>query len=181
MANPGDGTSAEARRTERSAAWSLLHRADLGLAVVMLIFCGGAYYVTTTFDEPSALFGEQIPPEWFPRLMIWSIAVLSLALPFEHLFHAEGRKRLDQDRQNRIQPITLITAALLLGVVIAIELIGTLLAMVLACALMPPLWGERRLKVLVPYALLFPAAVAILFSQVLKIYFEPGLIGPALG
>ena len=53
--------------------------------------------------------------------------------------------------------------------------------MLLGCALLPLLWGERRKKILIPYIILFPASVAVLFTQVLKVYFEPGLWGPTIG
>jgi len=158
-----------------AASW--VHGPDLVLALVVLAACGVLYYVTTTFDAVSPLFADNLPPSWFPRLMLWSIAVLALALPFEHLFVAGGRKRLDEDRTDRVKPITLATAGALLIVVLAVELVGMALASVLVSALLPLLWGERRYKVLVPFAILFPAAVTALFSRVLKIYFEPGLFG----
>ena len=49
--------------------------------------------------------------------------------------------------------------------------------MIVVCIALPVLWGERRIKVLIPYVILFPAAVTILFTQVLKVYFEPGMFG----
>jgi putative tricarboxylic transport membrane protein len=88
---------------------------------------------------------------------------------------------IDKDRSNRIKPISFVTAALLACVVASIPLFGTLIAMILGCVLLPLLWGERRMKVLIPYVILFPATVAILFTQVLKVYFEPGLWGPTIG
>lgn len=168
-------------RTGSAAPRSLLHGVDLALTLVILGFCALAYYFTTQFEETSALLAGNVPPEWFPRLLIWVIAILSLALPFEHLFLEGGKKKLDEGRSSRVNPMVFFTAVLLVMAVAAIYLVGNALAMVLICALLPFLWGERRPKVLVPFAVLFPAAIAVLFSQVLKIYFEPGLIGPALG
>ena len=37
--------------------------------------------------------------------------------------------------------------------------------------------GERRWKLLVPYALIFSTTVVLLFSKLLGVYFEPGLLG----
>jgi putative tricarboxylic transport membrane protein len=162
-----------------AASW--VHGPDLVLALVVLAACGVLYYVTTTFDEVSPLFADNLPPSWFPRLMIWSIVVLALALPFEHLLVAGGRKKLDEDRTDRVKPIVLVTAGLLLIVVLAIQLVGMALAAVLVSALLPLLWGERRYKVLIAFAILFPAAVTLLFAGVLKIYFEPGLFGFGFG
>lgn len=158
-----------------------MHRTDLAVALVVLAGCGAAYYATTLFDEVSALFAQNIGPEWFPRLTIWAIAALALALPFEHRFVSGGRRRLDEERTDRVRGITFLTAGLLLLVVVALELVGMALAMVLVSALLPLLWGERRWRVLAAFALLFPAAVALLFAYVLRIYFEPGRFGFALG
>ncbi|HEX6267265.1 MAG TPA: tripartite tricarboxylate transporter TctB family protein, partial [Burkholderiales bacterium] len=150
-----------------AASW--VHGPDLVLALVILAGCGILYYVTATFEEVAPLFADNIGPEWFPRLMLWSIAVLALALPFEHLFVAGGSKKLDEERTDRVKPITLATAGLLLLIVLAVELVGMALAAVLVSALLPLLWGERRAKVLIPFAILFPAAVTLLFARVLKI------------
>jgi putative tricarboxylic transport membrane protein len=49
--------------------------------------------------------------------------------------------------------------------------------MLLVCAALPLLWGERRWKILIPYIILFPTLVSLLFTKVLRVYFEPGLIG----
>ena len=162
-----------------AASW--VHGPDLVLALVILAGCGILYYVTATFEEVAPLFADNIGPSWFPRLMLWSIALLALVLPFEHLFVVGGRKRLDEDRTDRVKPIALATAGLLLLLVLAVELVGMALAAVLVSAFLPLLWGERRTKVLIPFAILVPAAVALLFARVLKIYFEPGLFGFAFG
>lgn len=159
---------------------ALLHGTDLVLSLVILAICGALYAVTTTFDQVSVLLSQNIPPEWFPRLLIWVIVVLSLGLPFEHLFHRGGRATLDEERSTRIAPMAGITAVLLLAVVAAIPLIGMVAAIVLVCALLPVVWGERRRRVILAFAVLFPAAVFLLFSGVLEIYFEPGRFGPAL-
>ena len=38
-----------------------------------------------------------------------------------------------------------------------------------------------RIKLIIPFAVIFPAAVTILFSKVLQVYFEPGLLGETVG
>ena len=55
-----------------------------------------------------------------------------------------------------------------------------LLTMIGVCAVLPLLWGERRLKLIIPFAILFPLAVAYLFNKVLLVFFEPGVLGIAL-
>jgi putative tricarboxylic transport membrane protein len=70
-----------------------------------------------------------------------------------------------------------VTAVLLALTVQSIAIIGTFLAAVVICFALPLLWGERRWKLLVPFAVLFPLAVALVFTQFLKVYFEPGIFG----
>lgn len=181
MADPVHDAGSEEEKREGASAFPFVHRTDLALTLLILAVCGLLYYVTAGFEEVSELLSQNIGPEWFPRLLIWTIVLLSLALPFEHLMRKQQAASIDEDRANRIKPISFFTALLLASVVATIPLFGTFIAMILACVLLPLLWGERRLKLLIPYIFLFPATVAILFTQVLKVFFEPGLWGPTIG
>ena len=176
--NSNDTGVGEGRK--KTSVSSLIHWTDFRLTVVILAICGALYSITTTFEEVAALLAQNIPPEWFPQLLIWTIVVLSLILPFEHLFLEKGAAEIDKDRSDKIKPMVMITAVLLILAVTSILLFGTALAMVVVCIALPLLWGERRWKVLVPYFVLFPLAVTVLFTQVLKVYFEPGAFGPEI-
>ncbi len=177
MSNDGSETTSGREGQGPSPSSSLIHGVDLKLTLTILGVCAALYYVTTTFDEVSTLLTQNIPPEWFPRLLIWFIAILSLILPFEHRFLERGKKGLDEGRESRIPIGAIVTAGLLILVVASIVVLGTFLSMVLVCAALPLLWGERRWKILIPYVILFPTLVALLFTKVLRVYFEPGLIG----
>lgn len=174
----GSNANGEARKV--ISASSLIHWTDFRLMVVILVVCAILYYVTSSFEEVSPLLAQNIPPEWFPRLLIWTIVVLTLILPFEHLFLEKGAADIDKDRSERIKPMAFMTAGMLILTVSSILLFGTALAMLVICAGLPLLWGERRPKVLIPYAIIFPATVAFLFTQLLKVYFEPGAFGPEI-
>ena len=180
-----DRKSAEDRGRTDSATpgplRGLIHFTDLWLTILIVIVCGWLYYVTTQFESVSALLTQNIGPEWFPRLLIWTIVVLSLLLPFEHLARSSQTDSIDKDRASRIKPISIVTAILMLAVVGMVHLFGTLGGMISVCIALPLLWGERRMKVLVPYVLIFPPTVALLFTKVLKVYFEPGLFGFGIG
>jgi putative tricarboxylic transport membrane protein len=165
----------------KASASSFVHFTDLWLTVLILGVCAWLYYVTTGFEEVSPLLAQNIGPEWFPRLLIWTIVVLSLMLPFEHRLKGSQTDSIDEDRANRIKPMAVYTALLMLAVVGVVHLFGTLGGMIAVCIALPLLWGERRAKVLVPYVLLFPPAVALLFTKVLKVYFEAGAFGIAIG
>jgi len=179
MSNDGLDRTSDGEERGPSSASSLIHIVDLKLTLIIMAICAALYYVTSTFDEVSELLTQNIPPEWFPRLLIWFIVLLSLTLPFEHRFLARGKKGLDEGRESRIPIGAIVTAALLILVVASIVVLGTFLSMVLVCAALPLLWGERRWKILIPYVILFPTLVALLFTKVLRVFFEPGLIGIA--
>jgi putative tricarboxylic transport membrane protein len=155
----------------------LIHPVDLFVAVLIVVVCGALYYVTTTFEEVSDLFAQDIPPEFFPRLLLWFIVPLALVLPVEHLFYRSEPGRLDKGRRSHIRAITYATIALLIAVVLLLPWLGAYLGLVAICLLLPPLWGERRWYVVLPYALLFPTLVTLLFARVLQVYFEPGIFG----
>ena len=155
----------------------MINRTDLGVAAILLGICAALYYVTTGFDEVSPLFAQDMPPERFPRMLLWVIVGLSLALPFERGLRKEKGQVLDKARGKPVPPIVYVTAAFLALAVFSIQWIGTFLVLVLVCVGLPLLWGERRLKILLPFVAVFPAAVMLLFSKVLGVYFEPGVFG----
>jgi putative tricarboxylic transport membrane protein len=57
------------------------------------------------------------------------------------------------------------------------EWLGTIVTVVLITALLPLLWGERRWKYLIPFVIIFPAVVIVLFKVLFSVNFEPGVIG----
>ncbi len=174
MSNDSAKTTTGGEGTEKGFS-SLVHRTDLTLAAVILAVCGILYYLTTRFEKVPALMSQNIPPEWFPRILIWVIVLLTVIIPFEHLMHKKGKKHLDEDRSARIKPISIYSAILLCCIVVSMPWLGTFITLILICTLMPILWGEKRVKVLLPFAVIFPALVALLFTKVLGVFFEPGI------
>ncbi len=158
-------------------ASSLIHRTDLVLAAIIIGIGGLLYYATSTFEEVAPLLQQGITPAFFPRIILGFIIALSLFLPFEHIMHARQGKSLDKDREQRIKPITFITALFLMTLLVIMPHLGTIPTMVLSCALFPILWGERRFGAIALYAVGFPAFVSILFFKFLKVIPIPGIIG----
>ena len=163
---------------QRLVRW--VHPPDLRIAVVILAVCAWMYWLTTHFDPPPALLGQNLPAEWFPRLLLGAIAVMTLLLPFEHLLAPGGRARLDEERKTRVPRIAAVTALLLFALVAAVPLLGTFFTMVAVAVLLPLLWGERRWKRLVLFGVLFPLAIVLVFTVALQVYFEPGILGAYL-
>jgi len=155
----------------------MINRTDLVVSAILIVVCGVLYYVTSTFDEVSPLFAQDVPPERFPRMLLWIIAGLALVLPFEQALRGNRGAVLDKARSEPIHPVAYLTAGFLVLAVAAIQLIGTFLVLVTVCLGLPLLWNERRWKIIVPFVLLFPALVMLLFGHVLGVYFEPGIFG----
>ena len=180
MQSPEQNTPVPDEKLQAKSVSSFVHGTDLWLALIILGACALLYYATTGFEEVSQMLAQNIPPEFFPRLLLWTIVALTLLLPFEHRFHKRGKKHLDDDRRYRVKLIAVVTAGLLVVVVASMQWLGTFLAMIFLCLSLPVLWGERRIKILLPFAIIFPSIVTLLFTQVLKVYFEPGIFGLAL-
>jgi len=96
---------------------------------------------------------------------------------FEQALRGSQGKVLDKVRSEPIHPVAYMTAAFLILVVAAIQWIGTFLVLVVVCLGLPLLWNERRWTIIVPFVLLFPAAVMAVFGHVLGVSFEPGVLG----
>ncbi|HSM40820.1 MAG TPA: tripartite tricarboxylate transporter TctB family protein [Afifellaceae bacterium] len=167
-----DGTTAGA-----GSRSGLMHRTDLIVTFVILAICTFFFVATTRFDEVSNLLAQNVPPEMFPRGVLIIIMLLSLCLPFEHVLHRRRGENIDSERTERVKPMPYLTAGLLFLFVAAMPYIGTLLSTVGICLALPPLWGERRWKLILPFAIVFPLAVAFVFDRILLVQYEPGLFG----
>jgi len=155
----------------------MINRTDLAVSLVLLAVCGVLYYVTSTFEEVSPLFAQDVPPERFPRMLLWIIGGLALVLPFEQALRGSTGKVLDKARSEPIHRVAYITAAFLVLAVTAIQWVGTFLVLVIVCLGLPLLWNERRWKIIIPFVLLFPTSVMVLFGYLLGVSFESGTLG----
>lgn len=158
----------------------LIHQTDLVVALIVIGICTFFYIVTTTFEEVSALLAQNVPPEYFPRGVLIIIMLLALGLPFEHLLHRRRGEDIDSERVERVKRMPYLTTGLLFLIIQAMPYLGTLVCIMLICLTLPVLWGERRWHLIIPFAVLFPLAVAYVFDRILLVQFEPGMIGIAL-
>ena len=154
----------------------IIHPVDAVIAVLLLAFCAWLFYLTTSFEEVSDMFAQDITPAFFPRLLLWFIVLLTLILPFEYRLFKNGRQ-LDKKRMHAVDPMAYFSIALLVMLVLLLPWLGVYLSLIVVCLLLPLLWGERRWKLLLPFAAIFPTVIVLLFSQVLKVYLEPGVFG----
>ncbi len=152
------------RAADRGSAARIPRDAVAGAAV--LLFCLAAYLVTLTFKEAPAVIAQNVQPATFPRLVLGVMAVLAVIIIVQSF-------RLPDRKPKRLAFMVWPSAAIMVGFVIAFETLGIVPAMVLLCLVLPLMWGERRLYLIVPYAVLFPLAIYGLFAVALGVHFEP--------
>ncbi|MDX1542231.1 MAG: tripartite tricarboxylate transporter TctB family protein [Geminicoccaceae bacterium] len=139
---------------------------DLMVGLAILVFCGVAYGVTLTFDRAPAALAQNVQPATFPRLVIIVIAVLTVIMMV-------SSRALPPTHRAPIKPMVFASAGVMVAFVLGFAWLGILPAMILLCLGLPLLWGERRLALVVPFAVVFPTLVYLLFAEVLEVYFEP--------
>jgi len=180
MSKETDGAGGvEGARSSADGA-RLLHPVDTLLAILILGIVAWLYYETTQFEKVSDLFSQNVPPQMFPRILLFIIALLALAMPFEHLLLKRKGKDIDKSRRTPVKRIAWVTMAALVAIIAVAPFLGILLTMVAVCLVIPLLWGERRLRVVLPFAVFFPLCVALLFSVVLGVHFDPGVVGVSI-
>jgi len=177
MTGPMTGEERQDQKDADARPAAAVHRTDLLVAALIVAGAAFLFYDTTRFDQIPVGLAQNVPPELFPQLLLVLIAGMALFLPFEHIQKRREGVDLDTTRSHPIQPVTWLTAAALFGVVLVVQWLGTALAMVLACAVLPVLWGERRLWLVALFAVLLPLAVSLLFVGVLEVNFIPGITG----
>jgi len=160
-----------------SSRRSFISVTDLIVTLVLIAFCLWLYRVTAGFDEASALLGQNVLPEEFPRLLLWIIGGLALLLPFEHRLQPDRWRKIDATRKKPISKRTWISIGFILAIVLAAPHLGTVLTMATICFTLPVLWGERRWLMIIIFTLIFTGLVTWLFNGVLRVYFEAGLLG----
>ena len=112
----------------------------------------------------------------FPQILLLIILGMILIIPFEHLFLKKDSESIDSGREKPVQKTTIGTMIILSIIVASSQLLGATLAIIAISISLPLYWGERRLKVLIPYIIGFPLFVVLLFNIVLGVHFEPGLL-----
>lgn len=157
-----------------------------GLAILGV--CAVAWWLTAGFDEVPAILSQNVPPTFFPRLVIATAALLG------GLLLAGGIRRRAVDLADRATaggppasrevpggtalppPVFWATAGLIAAAGVLIPLVGTLLTVGLVAIGLPLLWGERRFRLVAALALSLPGAIYAVFTLALGVRFPVGLI-----
>ncbi len=152
----------------------LLDPGDLMVAAILIVLSGYFYYLTTTFEEASALLGDNVGPADFPRLVLTAIVILALLMLLERRLQPARWQKIKDGQNDPVKLLTWITMAFALIVVSIAPYLGTILTMFIVCLCLPLLWGERRLWLVIPFAVIFTGSVTWVFNVLLRVFFEPG-------
>ena len=166
-----------------------------GLAVVGV--CAVAWWLTAGFDEVPAILSQNVPPTFFPRLVIGTAALLGGLLVAGGIRRraAEaagpsdageapgpveaGEASSPNDKAGRAglpPPVFWATGGLVAAAGLLVPLIGTLPTLGLVAVLLPVLWGERRYLPVAVLALGLPGAIYTVFTLGLGVRFPIGQI-----
>ena len=157
-----------------------------GLAVVGV--CAVAWWLTAGFDEVPAILSQNVPPTFFPRLVIGTAALLG------GLLVAGGIRRRARESAHHAAaddpstprekaggaalppPVFWATAGLIAAAGVLVPLVGTLLTLGLVAIALPLLWGERRVRLVLALALGLPGAIYVVFTVALGVRFPVGQV-----
>ena len=142
-----------------------MNRRGIGEGAALLVFCAVCLWLTTRFDEVPAALSQNVPPTFFPRLILATLALLALLM-----------MRKPSPLPPPITGSRLWLAGGAMWICCAVfAWLGPLPAMALSSAAIAAIWGERRVRALCVYALAFPLAVYAVFGLVLEVRF-PGAL-----
>jgi putative tricarboxylic transport membrane protein len=146
---------------------------DVFAGIVLLGFCALTYWLTTGFDHVPMMLAQNVPPTFFPRLVLILIALLAVLL-------IVSGWRKPPLHQERVKPIVYVTGAIVALTPLLMEPLGTFPTLFLITLGLPLLWGEsRRLRVLT-LAVLLPIAVYAVFTLALNVRFPTGALARLL-
>jgi hypothetical protein len=140
---------------------------DSLIGVCLILFCAFVFWLTTGFDTVPPMLSQNVPPTFFPRLVLVIISVLSVILILQGL----KKKR---DVNEKIEPAVFVTAAIVAVAGALLVYAGTMLTLFLVAIVLPIAWGERRLHFIGALAFSLPAAIYVLFTLALGVRFPVG-------
>ena len=142
---------------------------DIMVGLLLLILCAIAFGITTTFPEVPAMLSQNVPPTFFPRLVLGIISILSLALI------GSGLKQ-SREAKSQVRPSVFVTAGVITLSVALIQLLGMLLTLSLLLVILPLCWGELRIHLIGILAVGVPFAIYLIFALALGVRFPAGMI-----
>lgn len=147
---------------------------DVYVGLVLLVFCAVTFYITTTFDSVPAMLSQNIPATFFPRIILFVIAGLSVILIVSGL-------RRSPEKLGGIPGSVFLTAGVITLAIFLVKPLGTLLTVSLLSMTLTWLWGERSKTRIISLAIGLPAAIYLIFAIGLQVRFPAGVVVALLG
>jgi len=135
------------------------------IPVLMIAFCSGAYWLTTTFKKMPPILKRGMQPSDFPQLLIILLILLTLLMVWKDPIRIK----------DRLLGSTWGTIGLF-AVFAALTSVDFFLALGLFAGALALFWGERRIAILAVVGILVPAAIFFTFDQIFEIRFPRGLL-----
>ncbi len=115
------------------------------------------------------MLSQNVPPTFFPRVVLAAIALLSIAL-----IATSGRK-LDEPKP-ALEPSVYVTAGIFVIAIALVPYLGMLAAVFVVSIGLPLYWGERSVLRIAGLALGLVVAVHVLFVLALGMRFPSGVL-----
>lgn len=140
---------------------------DTITGLVLLGLCAVAYWLTTGFSEVPAMLSQNVPPTFFPRLVISVVAVLSAVLVVTGV-------RREPEISGALPAAFWTTVAIIASAGVLTGLLGTLVTLGIIAVALPIAWGERRYGLIGALAVCLPASIYLVFTLGLGVRFPAG-------
>jgi len=142
-----------------------LHLERWLVPAAIIVFCLGAWWVTTGFDRMPPILKRGIQPSDFPRLIAGLVIFLTLLMmvldPVQVAERVTGRAW---------------SSMALMGGFALVTLVDFFLALAVFAVGLALLWGERRSTILAIVGVAVPVGVFFLFDLAFRIRFPRGLL-----
>ena len=92
---------------------NLFNKTDTIIAIIIFAMIAFLWNAADNFDSVSDLFAQNIPPQLFPQILLITIGLLTLLIPFEHILLKKSGKDIDSGRKKKINFATYGTICLL--------------------------------------------------------------------
>lgn len=132
---------------------------------LIIAFCLGAYWLTTTFKTMPPILKRGIQPSDFPQLLLLLIIFLTLIMVWKDPIQIK----------ERMQGSTWGTI-FLFGIFASLTSIDLFLALGMFAAALAVFWGERRMSVVALIGIGVPLLIFFMFDLVFEIRFPRGLL-----
>lgn len=140
---------------------------DSLIGVCLIAFCALVFWLTTGFEEVPPMLSQNVPPTFFPRLVLTLIVLLSVVLILQGL-------KKERDLNTMIEPAVYVTAAIVAVTGVALTYAGTFPTLFLIAIVLPFAWGERRWHLIGALAVCLPTGVYLIFTLALGVRFPAG-------